>query len=147
MKDLNSEDNIAKGRHHLKMKVRQKYGGDNPESELLKVPLEALHSIALQQIGEQEAYIEELEEKISVLEKELSKKESKLVLSREENRRIALEVRRDQVIAGIYENARKAEAENRRLRKQHLEVVNQLCLKIRENESLKELLDQQRSNQ
>lgn len=32
----------------------------NPDPDLMKVPLEALHSLALQQIGEQESYIEEL---------------------------------------------------------------------------------------
>lgn len=33
----------------------------------MKIPLEALHSAALQQIGEQEAYIEELEAKLKAL--------------------------------------------------------------------------------
>lgn len=134
---MDTNEKIAKGRHHLKMKVIQKYGEDSPDAQLMKVPLETLHSMALQQIGEQEAYIEELEERIASLEKDLARKEAKTVLSREENKRIAQEVRRDQVIAGIYENARKAEAENRRLRKLHLETVSQLCLKNAEIESLK----------
>ena len=74
---MNNSDIIAKGRHILRMKVTQKYGEDNVDSELLKVPLEGLHTIALQQIGEQESYIEELEEKIAFLEKELAKKNPK----------------------------------------------------------------------
>ena len=84
------------------MKVRQKYGDDTTNDDLMKIPLVGLHSIALQQIGEQEAYIEELEEKIKSLEKELSKKEAKVALTRQENRKIAQEVRREQVIEKIY---------------------------------------------
>lgn len=51
--------------------------------------------MALQQIGEQETYIEELECKITELQKELVKKEQKMILFREENKRIAQEVRRE----------------------------------------------------
>lgn len=31
-----NEKKIAKGRHHLTMKVIQKYGEDNPDAELFK---------------------------------------------------------------------------------------------------------------
>ena len=64
---MTNEEKIVKGRHHLMMKVRQKYGDDTTNDDLMKIPLVGLHSIALQQIGEQEAYIEELEEKIDTL--------------------------------------------------------------------------------
>ena len=79
---MTNEEKIVKGRHHLMMKVRQKYGEDTTNDDLMKIPLVGLHSIALQQIGEQEAYIEELEEKVKSLEKELSKKEAKFALTR-----------------------------------------------------------------
>ena len=54
---MTNEEKIVKGRHHLMMKVRQKYGDDTTNDDLMKIPLVGLHSIALQQIGEQEAYI------------------------------------------------------------------------------------------
>ena len=52
---MNQTEKIAKGQHHLKMRVRQKYGNELSDSDLMKIPLEGLHSIALQQIGEQES--------------------------------------------------------------------------------------------
>jgi predicted RNase H-like nuclease (RuvC/YqgF family) len=96
-----------------------------------------LHSIALQQIGEQEAYIEELEEKIKSLEKELSKKESKVALTRQENRKIAQEVRREQVIEKIYTESREFKGENKRLREEIKTLIGKLCLKNTEIETLK----------
>ena len=94
--------------------------------------------MVLQQIGEQETYIEELECKVTELQKELAKKEQKMILSREENKRIAQEVRREEVIANIYKRSAKTEAEIKRLRQQYKEVVNQLCQKISEIESLRD---------
>ena len=87
-----SNDKIAKGRHILQMKIASAKHLENPNSDLLKIPLEALHKIALQQIGEQEAYIEELEGQL----KEFTEA---AVLSRKDSVRIAEEVRREEVIA------------------------------------------------
>ena len=119
------------------MKVRQKYGDDTTNDDLMKFPLVGLHSIALQQIGEQEAYIEELEEKIKSLEKELSKKEAKVALTRQENRKIAQEVRREQVIEKIYTESREFKGENKRLREEIKILIGKVCLKDAEIEALK----------
>ena len=63
-----------------------------------------------------------------------------MILSREENKRIAQEVRKEEVIAIIYKRSVKTEAENKRLRQQYKEVVNQLCQKIFEIEDLRDRL-------
>ncbi len=60
-----------------------------------------------------------------------------MILSREENKRIAQEVRRAEVIANIYKRSAKTEAENKRLMQQYKEVVNQLCQKISDIEDLR----------
>ena len=60
-----------------------------------------------------------------------------MILSRKENKRIAQEVRREEVIANIYKRSAKTEAENKRLRQQYKEVMNQLCQKISEIEDLR----------
>ena len=69
---MNQEENINKGRSILKMKVATKYKQECTDPDLLKIPLEGLHSIALQQIGEQESYIQELEEKIAKAEADMA---------------------------------------------------------------------------
>ena len=134
---MTKEEKIAKGRSILKMKVAMKYKQECNDPDLVKIPLEGLHSVALQQIGEQEAYIEELEEKIISLEKELSKKEAKVALTRQENRKIAQEVRREQVIEKIYTESREFKGENKRLREEIKTLIGKLCLKNTEIETLK----------
>ena len=134
---MTKEEKIAKGRSILKMKVAMKYKQECNDPDLVKIPLEGLHSVALQQIGEQEAYIEELEEKIKSLEKELSKKEAKVALTRQENRKIAQEVRREQVIEKIYTESREFKGENKRLREEIKILIGKVCLKDAEIEALK----------
>lgn len=134
---MNKEEKIAKGRSILQMKVAMKYKQECNDPDLLKIPLEGLHSVALQQIGEQEAYIEELEEKVKSLEKELSKKEAKFALTRQENRKIAQEVRREQVIEKIYTESREFKGENKRLREEIKILIGKVCLKDAEIEALK----------
>ena len=138
---MNQTEKITKGRHHLKMRVRQKYGNELSDSDLLKIPLEGLHSIALQQIGEQEAYIEELEEKIVFLEKELADKQEKALLTRNEKKKIASEVRREREIEKIYKESREFKGENKRLREEIKELIGKLCIKTTENEALRAQLE------
>ena len=134
---MNQTEKIAKGQHHLKMRVRQTYGNELSDSELMKIPLEGLHSIALQQIGEQEAYIEELEEKIAFLEKELANKEEKALLTRNEKKKIAKEVRKDREIEKIYKESSEFKGENKRLRDEIKELVCKLHQTTSENEALR----------
>ena len=63
------EEKIKKGQALLTMKINAEKHLHLRDPDLMKIPLEALHKVALQQIGEQEAYIEELEAKIRDLEK------------------------------------------------------------------------------
>ena len=84
------------------MKIASGKHLENPDWNLMKIPLEALHSAALQQIGEQEAYIEELESKLKALSPTVN-------LTKAENKRIAEETRREAVIANIFRRMRKYE--------------------------------------
>ena len=138
---MNQEENINKGRSILKMKVATKYKQECTDPDLLKIPLEGLHSIALQQIGEQESYIQELEEKIADLQNELKKKETAVTLTRQEGRKIAQEVRREKEIEKIYSESREFKGENKRLRAEIKELIGKLCIKTTENEALKAKLN------
>lgn len=130
-----SNDKIAKGRHILQMKIASVKHLENPNSDLLKVPLEALHKIALQQIGEQEAYIEELEGQL----KEFTEA---AVLSRKDSVRIAEEVRREEVIADIWKRFTESQQKNGRLRKKYNELAQQYAYSVRQVEALTQQLRQ-----
>lgn len=84
-----AEEKIKRGQALLTMKIKAEKHLHLRDPDLMKIPLEALHKVALQQIGEQEAYIEELEETVKKLQRKLEQKEEKFALTKEENRRIA----------------------------------------------------------
>lgn len=130
-----SNDKIAKGRHILQMKIASAKHLENPNSDLLKIPLEALHKTALQQIGEQEAYIEELEGQL----KEFTEA---AVLSRKDSVRIAEEVRREEVIADIWKRFNESQQKNGRLRKKYNELAQQYAYSVRQVEALTQQLRQ-----
>ena len=130
-----NKDKIEKGRHILRMKMASGKHHENPDWDLMKIPLEALHSAALQQIGEQEAYIEELETKLKTLSPNVN-------LTKAENKRIAEETRREEVIANIFRRMRKYENKYESLKKKYknlsVEYYYSLTMISKLKEELKE---------
>ena len=130
-----NKDKIEKGRHILRMKMASGKHLENPDWDLMKIPLEALHSAALQQIGEQEAYIEELEAKLKALSPNVN-------LTKAENKRIAEETRREEVIANIFRRLRKYENKYESLKKKYknlsVEYYYSLTIISKLKEELKE---------
>ena len=130
-----SKDKIEKGRHILRMKMTSGKHLENPDWDLMKIPLEALHSAALQQIGEQEAYIEELEAKLKALSPNAN-------LTKAENKRIAEETRREDVIANIFRRMKKYENKYESMKKKYknlsVEYYYSLTMISKLKEELKE---------
>ena len=130
-----SKDKIEKGRHILRMKMTSGKHLENPDWDLMKIPLEALHSAALQQIGEQEAYIEELEAKLKALSPTVN-------LTKAENKRIAEETRREEVIATIFRRMKKYENKYESMKKKYknlsVEYYYSLTMISKLKEELKE---------
>ena len=110
-----SKDKIEKGRHILRMRMTSGKHLENPDWNLMKIPLEALHSAALQQIGEQEAYIEELETKLKTLSPNVN-------LTKAENKRSAEETRREDVIANIFRRMKKYENKYESMKKKYMNL-------------------------
>ena len=130
-----NKDKIEKGRHILRMKMASGKHLENPDWDLMKIPLEALHSAALQQIGEQEAYIEELETKLKTLSPNVN-------LTKAENKRIAEETRREDVIANIFRRMKKYENKYESMKKKYknlsVEYYYSLTMISKLKEELKE---------
>ena len=130
-----NKDKIEKGRHILRMKIASGKHLENPDWDLMKIPLEALHSAALQQIGEQEAYIEELETKLKTLSPNVN-------LTKAENKRIAEETRREDVIANIFRRMKKYENKYESIKKKYknlsVEYYYSLTMISKLKEELKE---------
>ena len=67
---MGKEGYIKRGRDQMRIRLKRKNGGDESVHDLLKVPIEVLYTEALREIGEQEAYIDELQSTIKSLEVE-----------------------------------------------------------------------------
>lgn len=132
-----AEEKIKRGQALLTMKIKAEKHLHLRDPDLMKIPLEALHKVALQQIGEQEAYIEELEETVKKLQRKLEQKEEKFALTKEENRRIAVEVRREEVNARILRRFEESQQNNGKLKKKCKELADDLFQRIMEIQKLK----------
>jgi len=132
-----AEEKIKRGQALLTMKIKAEKHLHLRDPDLMKIPLEALHKVALQQIGEQEAYIEELEETVKKLQRKLEQKEEKFALTKEENRRIAVEVRREEVNARILRRFEESQQNNGKLKKRCKELADDLFQRIMEIQKLK----------
>lgn len=67
---MGKEGYIKRGRDQMRIRLKRKNGGDESVHDLLKLPIEVLYTEALREIGEQEAYIDELQSTIKSLEVE-----------------------------------------------------------------------------
>ena len=67
---MDKEMHIKRGRDQMRIRLKGKSKGDESVLDLLKLPIEVLYTEALREIGEQEAYIDELQNTIKTLEVE-----------------------------------------------------------------------------
>ena len=67
---MRNDNHIKRGRSQLRVRIKSKCAGDESVYDLLKIPIDVLYTEALREIGEQEAYIDELQNTIKTLEVE-----------------------------------------------------------------------------
>lgn len=67
---MDKDNCIKRGRDQLRIRLKSKGCSDESAHDLFKIPVEALYAEALREIGEQEAYIEELQNEIKSLKTE-----------------------------------------------------------------------------
>lgn len=67
---MDKEMHIKRGRDQMRIRLKGKGIGDESVHDLLKLPIEVLYTEALREIGEQEAYIDELQNEIKTLKTE-----------------------------------------------------------------------------
>ena len=130
------EQKVKKSHNILTIKIR----GDKSEPifGLDKIPLESLYKMALEQIGEQESYIEELEEKVQSFEKErkLIRQEERISLMREIDKEAILEAKKMQHVQSLERNLSKQEKTIKRLYEGRNELLKEMA-KLKEIKSNK----------
>ena len=128
------EQKVKKSHNILTIKIR----GDKSEPifGLDKIPLESLYKMALEQIGEQESYIEELEEKVQSFEKERKRirQEERISLMREIDKEAILEAKKMQHVQSLERNLSKQEKTIKRLYEGRNELLKEMA-KLKETKS------------
>ena len=95
------KDRVQKGHYTLVARI-QKTKKAEPNFGLEKIPIEGLYKYALIQIGEQESYIQEMEERLGVLEQENAiMKSDETKLSRLEMRQSLMEARKQAYVSQL----------------------------------------------
>jgi hypothetical protein len=121
------DDKMNKGRYRLALKAKKR---DMSVSifGLEKIPAEPLLKLALEEIGEQESYIEELEEKVRQLENERMDfwKETKKALVHEVKTEAFLLAKRNQYYSRLEERLVKASGHVRRLIDSRNELLREI---------------------
>lgn len=123
---MNMSD-FKNGRDTLAIKVRNRHR-TKPLYGLEKVPVEALLKLALEQVGEQESYIEELEEKIRRQEVEYSikRKEEILALKNEIYKEAMIESRKSYDVQRLTSIVAKQKKKIKELRDSRKELIQEI---------------------
>lgn len=121
------ENKIKKGQNILAIKIK----GDKSEPifGLEKIPLESLYKLALEQIGEQESYIEELEEKIKSFDAERKKirQEARISINSEVSKEAVMEVKKTQHVQSLEKKLSKQGETIKRLYESRNELLAEIA--------------------
>lgn len=124
------DDKINKGRYVLGMRIKSHNDGKADERYgLHKIPVECLYAKALEQIGEQESYIEELEERIKTLEKEMGAvaERERVLLLREIKKEAIAEARKTQYYQKLEGKLSEQGRQIRHLRSLCVDLINEVA--------------------
>ena len=115
-----------KGHNNLAIKIKE--GKSEPLFGLDKIPVESLYKLALEQIGEQESYIEELEDRIKDLEKEKKtiRQEERVSLMREIQKEAVVEAKKQQYTESLLKKIAKQERKIKSLYESRNVLLNEL---------------------
>ena len=93
---MSNDGNVKKGREVLRRNLEKskKY---KSSFDLFKIPVESLYCEALQEIGKQESYIEELTALVEDLRREITQLKSTHLLEKPERLAISKEIKREEL--------------------------------------------------
>ena len=94
---MNKVDYTTRGRNQLRVRLIKNSGNDESVHDLLKLPIEVLYAEALREIGEQEAYIDELKDSIKRLNIENASLRGNIEQFKRINREQRMSIKRDEM--------------------------------------------------
>jgi BMFP domain-containing protein YqiC len=117
---MDRDEKIKNGHNQLLLKLKNK-NNINLHSDLMKIPVEHLYKEALREIGEQEAYIDELKSTINDLRAELNNPSAKA-----EKQKLLKELKREELYQNQKNVLKKCREENKKLKNTITELITKV---------------------
>ena len=117
---MNNNEKIKNGHNQHLLKLKNK-NNINLHSDLMKIPVEHLYKEALREIGEQEAYIDELKSTINDLRAELNNPSAKA-----EKQKLLKELKREELYQNQKNVLKKCREENKKLKNTITELITKV---------------------
>lgn len=117
---MDRDEKIKNGHNQLLLKLKNK-NNINLHSDLMKIPVEHLYKEALREIGEQEAYIDELKSTINDLRAELNNPSAKA-----EKQKLLKELKREDLYQNQKNVIKKCREENKKLKNTITELITKV---------------------
>lgn len=94
---MDRSETIKRGRNQLAIRLRNKGICDDSVHDLLKIPIEVLYQEALREVGEQEAYIDELRDTVKKQNVEITILRGMAGVSNQLNKEQRLQIKREEL--------------------------------------------------
>lgn len=99
----------------------------NPIHGLEKIPDAELLKLSQRELGEWKSYAQELEDKVTELEKKLDEKEEAYKLTEEDKRAVTMKLREDEIVNNLKAQNKSLNERLRKLIKLNKEYINKIC--------------------
>lgn len=102
-------------------------GKGNPIHGLEKIPDSELLKISQQEVGQWKSYAQELEDKVTELERKLAEKEEAYKLTEEDKRAVTMKLREDEIWNNTKAQVKSLQERIKKVEKTNKEYISRIC--------------------
>lgn len=109
------------------MEKKKRVDKGKPIHGLGKIPLEALLKLSQREVGQWKSYAQELEDKVTELERKLAEKEENYKLTEEDKRAVIMKLREDEIWNNTKVQVKSLQERVKKLEKTNREYIARIC--------------------
>lgn len=107
--------------------MKKRIGKGNPIHGLEKIPDSELLKISQQEVGQWKSYAQELEDKVTELERKLAEKEESYKLTEEDKRAVTMKLREDEIWNNTKAQVKSLQERIKKVEKTNKEYIARIC--------------------
>lgn len=107
--------------------MKKRINKGNPIHGLEKIPDSELLKISQQEVGQWKSYAQELEDKVTELERKLSEKEENYKLTEEDKRAVTMKLREDEIWNNTKAQVKSLQERIKKVEKTNKEYISRIC--------------------